>query len=446
MVPIFDSSGRNVVGFGGRHLEPMNYDDAKKETQQSFVAAKYLNTPETPVFSKKDILFGLHSASVAVDERDQKSPMLNTNGLAAQSQIPTIVIVEGYFDAITLYGAGVKEVAASMGTALTTSQLNMAVSAIGGRGRITLCLDNDEAGLNAVERICTSSSIWEFLETNGVEIEVASLPAGIKDPAEFIEANGGAGVSSSGEAFRTRVLNESMPWNDWFIMRLISRYDPSDSASFSSVCDSVSTFLSAHPNAGDRTKRAYEAAGKLAELISKERGSSNDGPLRIQLESDLLGMASRKAAAREALTRRVEAADGEGGSKGKLARLNSGEATTRDDTQSAASLIQSMKQDGIKQSTKARFERPRQVKGRTDNGRNAIGRRYNEQKQAPPMIQHFRGFEFCDTDSEWLGLTTEKVRFESIIILYLLIRSLSGSSPFFVRGEKTLFWVVQMMI
>ena len=436
MVPIFDPSGKNVVGFGGRYLEAMNTGDAKEIPQQSFVAAKYLNTPDTPVFSKKNVLFGSHSASVAVDERDQRSPLLNTHGLAMQSEIPTIVIVEGYFDAITLYGAGVKEVAASMGTALTTSQLNMAVSTIGGRGRIILCLDNDEAGLNAVERICTSSSIWEFLEINGVEIEVASLPAGIKDPAEFIEVNGGAGESSSGNAFRTKVLKETMPWNDWFVMRLISRYDCSDSASFSSVCDSVSTFLSAHPNPGDRTKRAYEAAGKLAELISKERGSSSDGPLRIQLESDLLGMASRKASAREALTRRVEAADGDSGSKGKLARLNSGEATTRDDPQSSASLVESMKQDGIKQSTKARFERPHQGKIESGNGSNAIGKRYSKQREAPPMIQHFQGFQFSETDAEWLGLTTEKVRFGLNCSNVLVITSISRSSQFVHQGRK----------
>lgn len=411
MVPIFDMSGRNVLGFGGRHLEAAHNEDSKENTDQSFVAAKYLNTPETPVFEKKNILFGLHSASTAVDERgnERNSPVPNTDRLPVQSEIPTIVIVEGYFDAITLFSAGVKEVAASMGTALTTSQLKMAVSALGGRGRIVLCLDSDEAGLNAVERVCTSSSIWDFLETNGVEIMVASLPVGFKDPAEFIEGNGGAGKSSSGESFRSKVLQSSIPWNDWFIMRLISRYDPSDSASFSSVCDSVSTFLSAHPNAGDRTKRAYEAAGKLAELIGKGNGNANDGPLRIQLESDLLGMASRKAAAREALTRRVEAADGESGSKNTLARLSSGEASTADDAQ-LASIVHSMKQDGIKSSSKARFESPRREKGRSDNGRNQMSRRDSGQRQAPPMIQHFRGFQFSETDAEWLGVTTEKVK------------------------------------
>lgn len=411
IVPIFDTSGRNVLGFGGRYLEVADNEDPKESTQETFVAAKYMNTPDTLVFEKKNILYGLHSASTAVDVRgnERNSPVPNTSRFPVQSETPTIVIVEGYFDAITLFSAGVKEVTASMGTALTTSQLKMAVSALGGRGRIILCLDSDEAGLNAVERVCTSSSIWDFLETNGVEILVASLPVGFKDPAEFIEGHGGAGKSSSGESFRSNVLNSSIPWNDWFIIRLISRYDPSDSASFSSVCDSVSTFLSAHPNAGDRTKRAYEAAGKLAELIGEGQGSANDGPLRIQLESDLLGMASRKAAAREALTRRVEAADGESGIKNTLARLSSGEASTADDAQ-LASIVQGMKQDGIKSSSKARFESPRLEKGRSDNGRNQMSRRDSGQRQAPPMIQHFRGFQFTETDAEWLGVTTEKGR------------------------------------
>lgn len=408
VVPIFDYSGEHIIGFGGRHLDIEIEDDS---TMNSFTAAKYLNTPDTLVFAKKNVLFGLHTASATIEERtnrknDQK---VNPEGLTFNSEIPTLVIVEGYFDAITLYGAGVKEAVASMGTALTSMQLNLAAKALRGRGRIVLCLDNDEAGLNAVERICTDPEIWQFLKTNGIYLDVASLPSGMKDPAEFIEANGGVRSSKSGDLFRSDVLMKAISWTDWFVTRLISKYDPSDPSSFSSVCDNLSTFLSTHPNAAERTKRAYEAAGELAELISKGRGSSsNNAPLRIQLESDLLGMASRKAAAREALARRIEAADGDIGSKSKILKMSSGEPTLNDDTKYmprvTAPTDQGAKGNYTRPETKIKNSFPKYSKADS-----AKGMKFNEQKKNPPLTEHFHGFQFSETDAQWLGLGTEKV-------------------------------------
>lgn len=429
IIPIFDLSGRNVIGFGGRHLAPKSNADndikSSRENPQSYVAAKYLNTPETPVFSKKDILFGSHSASAAIDDmtdnRNSNQVNMDQPGLASfQANVQTLIIVEGYFDAITLYGAGIKEVVASMGTALTTSQLKMSASALGNRGRIILCLDNDEAGLNAVERLCTGSGIWDVVEETGIEIHVASLPDGIKDPAEFIEAKGGASKASSGENFRTDILDTSVSWNLWFISRLISRYNPDDSSSFSSVCESVSSFLSTHRNAAERTKQAYEAAGKLAEHITKDTGGSGDGPLKIQLESDLLGMASRKASAREALARRVEAADGEGGSKDKLARLFSGEATVPDQQETGflerrkLGMNSNGKVGKVGPDLRSRPDQSRRnIPPRQDNSfrqKNTRNLRYNQERQAPPLTKHFNGFQFSETDAAWLGITNEKVR------------------------------------
>ena len=124
-------------------------------------------------------------------------------------------------------------------------------------------------------------------------------------------------------------------------------------------------------------------------------------------------------------------------------------ASTADDAQ-LASIVQGMKQDGIKSSSKARFESPRLEKGRSDNGRNQMSRRDSGQRQAPPMIQHFRGFQFTETDAEWLGVTTEKVRG---LVLFCIVQScgrfdlLLTRSPFTCeRGEKTFVWVVQTMI
>eukprot|EP00557_Chaetoceros_sp_GSL56_P011568 CAMPEP_0176487182 /NCGR_PEP_ID=MMETSP0200_2-20121128/5981_1 /TAXON_ID=947934 /ORGANISM="Chaetoceros sp., Strain GSL56" /LENGTH=1054 /DNA_ID=CAMNT_0017883965 /DNA_START=172 /DNA_END=3336 /DNA_ORIENTATION=+ len=406
MVPIVDYSGQHIIGFGGRHLEIEVEDDS---AINSFAAAKYLNSPDTLVFAKKNVLFGMHTASAAIEERANRNnnQKVNPEGLSFASEIATVVIVEGYFDAITLHGSGVKEVVASMGTSLTSTQLNLAAKALGGRGRIVLCLDNDEAGINAVERICTDPDIWQFLKTNGISLDVASLPSGIKDPADFIEANGGLKSSKSGDSFRKNVLTTAIPWNDWFVTRLISKYDPTDSSSFSSVCDHVSAFLSTHPNAAERTKRAYEAAGKLAELISKGRAGSSNAPLRIQLESDLLGMASRKAAAREALARRIEAADGDIGSKDKIQKLSSGEPTLSDDSKYVPRVTSSTQKVATGNYTRpqTKIQNSYSKYSKVDTFKS---KKYSEKKKDSPLTEHFHGFEFSETDAQWLGLTTEK--------------------------------------
>lgn len=113
MVPIFDATGKCVIGFGGRILE----------INTEFKTAKYLNSPESLIFKKQEVLFGQHMA--------KKSVRFWANKAADEKQHP-VVIVEGYMDAIALWQAGIREGVASMGTSLTAKQLN-AVAALAGR-------------------------------------------------------------------------------------------------------------------------------------------------------------------------------------------------------------------------------------------------------------------------------------------------------------------------
>jgi DNA primase len=116
VIPIFDATGSKVLGFGGRILE--NPDEIS-----DFKAAKYLNSPESPVFSKKNILFGQSMAKKSVKFwADQDSDISRP-----------VIIVEGYMDAIALWQAGVREAVASMGTALTFKQLEAAAAIAGSR-------------------------------------------------------------------------------------------------------------------------------------------------------------------------------------------------------------------------------------------------------------------------------------------------------------------------
>lgn len=147
MFPIFDLGGR-AVGFGGRVMD-------KGEP-------KYLNSPETVIFNKKQNLYGLNFAKEAKKKE--------------------IMLVEGYMDMITLYQAGFKNVAASLGTAFNsehTKTLKKVAS------DVILIFDSDEAGTKAALR-----AIPPLVE-GGFKVKVLQVPSG-KDPDEFIKQNGSA--------------------------------------------------------------------------------------------------------------------------------------------------------------------------------------------------------------------------------------------------------------
>ncbi len=132
MVPIFDATGKYVLGFGGRDLD----ENLRNGTEKVYHIPKYLNSPESLVFEKKNLLFGLHRAQVALLDknkvkRQKKTDDKDSGVQSISSDKASIVIVEGYFDAISLYGAGVLEVASSMGAALTSRQLEKAADIVG---------------------------------------------------------------------------------------------------------------------------------------------------------------------------------------------------------------------------------------------------------------------------------------------------------------------------
>lgn len=114
VVPIFDATGTEILGFGGRILE------SEDSTETAFKTAKYLNSPESLAFQKKNILFGQHMAKKAI------------RFWVKTEEVPRpVLIVEGYMDAIALWQAGVPEAVACMGTALTSEQLSAAARITG---------------------------------------------------------------------------------------------------------------------------------------------------------------------------------------------------------------------------------------------------------------------------------------------------------------------------
>jgi DNA primase len=151
LFPIHDLRGR-AVGFGGRLLvsgEP-----------------KYLNTPESPIFHKGKQLYNLHQAKAAI--RKQES----------------VILVEGYFDVFRLVLAGIENVVAPLGTALTADQAGLLRRFA---RAATLLYDSDQAGLRATFRA------GDELLRHGVRVRVATMPEG-EDPDTLVRTGGAAAL------------------------------------------------------------------------------------------------------------------------------------------------------------------------------------------------------------------------------------------------------------
>ena len=150
MIPIRDPRGR-VIAFGGRILgagEP-----------------KYLNSPDTPLFDKGRVLFNLDRAAPASRQSDR------------------LIVVEGYLDVLALDGAGIREVVAPMGTALTESQLEMLWRLV---DEPILCFDGDGAGRRAAARAAERAMP---LLRPGKQLRIALLPEK-QDPDDVIRNRG----------------------------------------------------------------------------------------------------------------------------------------------------------------------------------------------------------------------------------------------------------------
>ena len=169
MFPLTDARGR-IIGFQARRLRD---DDPLK--------GKYVNTPESELFKKGNVLYGLHLARPAIAKQDRA------------------IVVEGNTDVIALRQAGVEPVVASMGTALTETQLREL-------GRLTkrlcLCFDADAAGQEATLRG------MELAVGQGFDVRVVALPKG-EDPADAPESFAGRlGSAESYLHYRVRITLE----------------------------------------------------------------------------------------------------------------------------------------------------------------------------------------------------------------------------------------------
>lgn len=176
MFPICDEQGR-VVGFSGRILS----GDEK--------TAKYVNSPETPIFTKSKVFFGLDKSKRAILD----------SGFA--------IICEGQLDLIACFMAGVQNIVAPQGTAFTDQHSRILKRYV---NEVVLCFDSDTAGQNAAVRSL------DHLLASGLAVRVAVVPPP-HDPDSFIKANGG-------DAFK-HLIEGADGFFDYYLKRLFTQND-----------------------------------------------------------------------------------------------------------------------------------------------------------------------------------------------------------------------------
>jgi DNA primase len=180
MFPIWNERGK-TIGFGGRALAA----DAQP---------KYLNSPESPLYSKSYVLYALHLARDAAQKRGQ------------------FVVVEGYFDCLSLHQAGIENVVASCGTSLTQQQVAIMARYV---PEVVMNYDPDAAGQNAMRR-----SI-DLLLAKGLRIRILKLAGGL-DPDDFVRKEGG-------EVYR-RLLEKAPYFWQYLMAEAAHQYDLNDPA------------------------------------------------------------------------------------------------------------------------------------------------------------------------------------------------------------------------
>src|SRR6266508_4699105 len=245
MFPICNDVGE-VIAFSGRVLR-------EKEG-----AAKYLNSPETPLFRKGSILFGLDKTKRALIE------------------VSCAIVCEGQLDLISLFEAGITNVVAPQGTAFTESQARILKRFV---NEVVLCFDADTAGQKAAER-----SLDALLQ-NDLTVRVAEMPAG-EDPDSLVRREGK-------EAFGGRVAS-AHDFFDYWIERETATVDLASVGAKMLLARRTAELISRIGNDAMRNEVIYKAAARfdlpaadLKNLVPKISARSTDS-----VERDIESVAS----------------------------------------------------------------------------------------------------------------------------------------------------------
>jgi len=246
MIPIRDVQGR-VIAFGGRTLTDddtcFNGGNPHNAVSQQ---PKYLNSPETELFSKGKTLFALDQAKGGISQVDQA------------------VVVEGYFDAIALHAAGINNAVASLGTSLSLEQVRLILRYTESK-QLVLNFDADKAGTNAAERAI--GEIAELAYKGEVQLKILNLPDG-KDADEYL-------YSHTPEDYGELLKNAPL-WLNWQIQEIIKDRDLKQATDFQQVTQQLVKLLK---NIANSDTRNYYVS-YCAEILSL--GDTRLLPLRVE--------------------------------------------------------------------------------------------------------------------------------------------------------------------
>ncbi|MDR0533361.1 MAG: DNA primase [Verrucomicrobiales bacterium] len=201
-------------------------------------AAKYINSPETPIFTKSKVLFGLHRA---------KRPIIDA-GVA--------VVCEGQIDVLRCHAAGVLNVIAPLGTAFTAEHAKMIKRLA---KQVVLCLDADRAGLSAAERVTQifleqTDSLDAMMQTE-LGVQVVRLPNG-HDPDSMITQEGA-------DAFKA-LIAKPQEYLDFYLDRLRETNDVNSIGGRRTMIESAAGFLARVPNRAYREQLLRQASLRMA--------------------------------------------------------------------------------------------------------------------------------------------------------------------------------------
>lgn len=228
MLPVIDTRG-DVVAFGSRVLDQSE--------------PKYMNSSETPVYSKRRVLYGLN--------------------LAKKTKRPNIILCEGNLDIVTLHQAGFDNAVASMGTALTVEQTRLLSRFT---KELVLCYDNDNAGKVATERAL------QILNNSEFSVKVLQLPRRLVDGA-YVKQDADDFIKSQGPDAFERLLSGSENGTEFRMAQTAGKYDLGSDEDRVAYCEEISDLLSSLPNAVEReiyTARAAETARISPEAMKLE--------------------------------------------------------------------------------------------------------------------------------------------------------------------------------
>ena len=220
MFPVFDTNG-TVVGFGGRMLP---------DGQQP----KYKNTPQTRLYDKSKVLYGLHLAKKQIVEADE------------------IVVCEGYTDVIGCFRAGIPRAVATCGTALTDDHVKLMTRFA---KRIVIAFDADGAGKAAADRF------YEWEDRHNAEVFVAAMPDGA-DPGQLAEENPIA---------LTNAVAAAEPFLSYRINRVLDKSDLGRVEGRARAAANTGAIIAEHPNEVVRDQYLVEVAQKVRVDIEQMR-------------------------------------------------------------------------------------------------------------------------------------------------------------------------------